>query len=58
MHMVGCVCAWNFATKFFLSRGECETPRGECETPRKFQFSEKWQNRNFDKKSEIFLDLG
>ena len=27
MHMVGCVCAWNFGTKFFLSRGECETPR-------------------------------
>ena len=27
MHMVGCVCAWNFETKFFLRRGECETPR-------------------------------
>ena len=27
MHMVGCVCAWNFGTKFFLRRGECETPR-------------------------------
>ena len=26
MHMVGCVCAWNFGTKFFLRRGECETP--------------------------------
>ena len=25
-HMVGCVCAWNFETKFFLKRGECETP--------------------------------
>ena len=25
MHMVGCVCAWNFGTKFFLRRGECET---------------------------------
>ena len=24
MHVVGCVCAWNFGTKFFL-RGECET---------------------------------
>ena len=24
-HMVGCVCAWNFRTKFFLRRGECET---------------------------------
>ena len=27
MHVVGCVCAWNFGTKFFLSRGESETPR-------------------------------
>ena len=35
MHMVGCVCAWNFGTKFFLRRGECETPR-------KFQFF--WKN--------------
>ena len=26
MHMVGCVCAWNFETKFlFFRRGECET---------------------------------
>ena len=27
MHVVGCVCAWNFETKFFLRGGECETPR-------------------------------
>ena len=27
MHVVGCVCAWNFGTKLFLRRGECETPR-------------------------------
>ena len=26
IHMVGCVCAWIFGTKFFLRRGECETP--------------------------------
>ena len=26
MHVVGCVCAWNFGKKFFLRRGECETP--------------------------------
>ena len=25
MYMVGCVCAWNFRTKFFLRRGECKT---------------------------------
>ena len=25
MHMVGCVCAWNFGTKFFLRKGECKT---------------------------------
>ena len=27
MHVVGCVCAWNFGTKFFLRRGECETSK-------------------------------
>ena len=27
MHVVGCVCAWNFGTNFFFRRGECETPR-------------------------------
>ena len=26
MHVVGCVCAWNFGTKFFLRMRECETP--------------------------------
>ena len=26
MHMVGCVGAQNFGMKFFLRRGECETP--------------------------------
>ena len=25
MHVVGCVCAWNFGTKFFLRRVECDT---------------------------------
>ena len=25
MHLVGCVYAWNFGTKFFLRRGECKT---------------------------------
>ena len=27
MHVVGFMCAWNFRTKFFLRRGECETPK-------------------------------
>ena len=27
MHVVRCVCAWNFGTKLFLRRGGCETPR-------------------------------
>ena len=22
MHVIGCVCAWNFGTKFFLRRGQ------------------------------------
>ena len=39
MHMVGCVCAWNFGTKFFLRRGECETP----------------ENSNFLKKGKIVI---
>ena len=34
MHVVGCVCAWNFGTKFLLRSGECKTRE-------KFQFSEK-----------------
>ena len=34
MHVVGCVCAWNFGTKFFLRRGECKTREN-------FNFSEK-----------------
>ena len=50
MHVVGCVCTWNFRTKFFLRRGECGTPR----------------KSNFLKKGKIvisakikkFLDLG
>ena len=25
MYVVGCVCTWNFGTKFFLRRGECKT---------------------------------
>ena len=25
MHVAGCICAWNFGTKFFLRRGECKT---------------------------------
>ena len=47
MHVVGCICAWNFGTKFFLRSGECETPR-------KSNFLEKWQNRNFNKNLKIF----
>ena len=39
MHMVGCVGAWNFETKFFLRRGECETP----------------ENSNFLKKGKIII---
>ena len=25
MHVVGCVCAWNFGTNLFLRMGECKT---------------------------------
>ena len=52
MHMVGRVCAWNFGMKFFLRRGECETPR-------KSNFLKKGKIViSVKKKSEIFLDLG
>ena len=47
MHVFGCVCAWNFETKFFLRRGECETPR-------KSNFSQKGKNHNFGKNLKIF----
>ena len=39
MHVVRCLCAWNFGTKFFLRRGECETP----------------ENSNFLKKGKIVV---
>ena len=39
MHMVGCVCSWNFGTKFFLRRGECKTR----------------ENSNFLKKGKIVI---
>ena len=51
MHMVGRVCAWNFGTKFFLRRGECETPR-------KSNFLKNGKIFISVKKSKIFLDLG
>ena len=41
MHMVRCVCTWNFRTKFFLTRGECETP----------------ENSNFLKNSKIVISV-
>ena len=39
MHVVGCICAWNFRTKFFLRRGECKTR----------------ENSNFRKKGKIVI---
>ena len=41
MHMVGCVYAWNFGTKFFLRRGECKTR----------------ENSNFLKKGKIVISI-
>ena len=41
MHVVECVCAWNFGTKLFLRRGECETPR----------------KSNFSKKGKIIISV-
>ena len=41
MHVVGCVCAWNFRTKFFIRRGECKTR----------------ENSNFLKKGKIVISV-
>ena len=41
MHVVGCVYSWNFGTKFFLRRGECET----------------LENSNFLKKGKIVISV-
>ena len=41
MHVVGCVCAWNFGTKFFLRRGECKTR----------------ENSNFIEKGKIVISV-
>ena len=41
MHMVGCVGARNFGTKFFLRRGECKTR----------------ENSNFLKKGKIVISV-
>ena len=35
MHVVGCLCSWNFGTKFFWGGG------GECETLKKSNFFKK-----------------
>ena len=43
-HVVGCVCAWNFGTKFFLRGGECETPRKSILKNGKIVISVKIQN--------------
>ena len=41
VHVVGCVCAWNFGMKFFLRRGECKTR----------------ENSNFLKKGKIVISV-
>ena len=41
IHVVGCVCEWNFGTKFFLRRGECKTR----------------ENSNFLKKGKIIISV-
>ena len=41
MYVVGCVCEWNFRTKFFLRRGECKTQ----------------ENSNFLKNGKIIISV-
>ena len=40
-HVVRCICAWNFGTKFFIGGREGGVGGGECETPRKSNFQKK-----------------
>ena len=47
MHMVGCVYAWNFGTKFYLRRGECKTRENS-------NFLKNGKNCNFSKNPEFF----
>ena len=47
MHVVGCVCAWHFETKFFLVRGECETLENS-------NFLKKGKNPNFGKNQKFY----
>ena len=51
MHVVGCVCAWNFETEFFLRIGECKTRENS-------NFLKKGKIVISVKKSKIFIDLG
>ena len=48
MHMVGCVCAWNFRIKLFLRRGECKT-RENSNFPKKGKIVISVKNRNFSR---------
>ena len=41
MHVVRCVCVWNFETKFFFRRGECKTR----------------ENSNFRKNGKIIISV-
>ena len=41
MHVVRCVCVWNFGTKLFLRKGECDTP----------------ENSNFLKNDKIIISV-
>ena len=41
MHVVGCLCAWNFGMKFFLRRGECKIQ----------------ENSNFRKNGKIVISV-
>ena len=51
MNMVGCACAWNFGTKFFLRRGECKTRENS-------NFLKKGKIVISVKNMEFFLDFG
>ena len=41
VHVIACVCAWNFGTNFFLRREECKTR----------------ENSNFLKKGKIVISV-
>ena len=49
MHVVGCVCVWNFGMKFFLRRGECKTRENSNFSEKNGKMVISVKNQNFSR---------